>query len=139
MYKLSKLIQLTENRGGAVTPPTLMRQSEMSAGSNDSSKEQMPYCEFVSSLMDQYNYMLEHLNQQMDRSIFEIQEKVLSLHAEAAVKYGQNNYNFEWQLDSPSLIQQKVQHECATLTSLINKEKARLAILLMSYRQDMKK
>ena len=55
-----------------MAPPMSKRPSEMSAGSIDSSKEQMPYCEFVSSMMDQYNCMLEHLNQQMDRSIFEI-------------------------------------------------------------------
>ena len=63
----------------------------------------------------------------------------MAVHTEAAAKYGQSNYNFEWQSDSPSVIQQKIQSETATLASQINKEKARLAILLMSYRQQMKK
>ena len=39
MYKLSKLIQLTK-LGGVVTPPYSKRQSEMSEGAADNSKEQ---------------------------------------------------------------------------------------------------
>lgn len=85
MYKLSKLIQLTEQRQ-VVTPPS-PKCDDSSAPSVDS-KDQMPYEEFVSEIMDQLNKMLEHLNSQMEKSIFEIQEKVVSLHGEASVKFG---------------------------------------------------
>lgn len=91
--------------------------------------------EFHSSVLVELNKMLEHLEQMHDGALYEIKEKVMAMHFDAKLKFGNENYCFNWDGLSPSQLQEQLQSDTQYLVAQINKEKARLAILLMSYRQ----
>lgn len=85
--------------------------------------------EFISGITAEMNKMIERCTQKSDSAIAAIQQKVKVSHNLATLKYGSDNYFFNWDGKSPSELIEVLQIETSTLIAQINKEKARLAIL----------
>lgn len=65
--------------------------------------------------MKEMNRMLEKLATKNDLSIKAIQEKVTMSHNLATLKYGADNYYFQWEGQSPSQLQELLQIENSKL------------------------
>lgn len=96
---------------------------------------------FVTSITSQLNKILDKLQSKQEIKIQQIQEKVSHQHQLARLKHGEGNYFLHWGGSGikPSALQEQIQRETQALIAQINKEKARLAILVITYKQQEKK
>lgn len=90
----------------------------------------------MTSITTQLNNMLDRLQNMQESKIRQIQEKVTHQHSLASLKHGDGNYFLHWGGSGvkPSSLQEQIRIETSAIVAQINKEKARLAILLITYK-----